>query len=65
MRFLHRDGFITNAVAREVSGTEKPLYIAIIDLTKAFDLDSRQSLFIFLKRMGCSPQSSKNDLVFP
>ena len=57
MRFLHRDGFLTNAIAREVSGTEKPLYIAIIDLTKAVVV-SRQGLFILLK-------SSKNDLVFP
>lgn len=56
VRFLHRDGFLTNAVAREVSGTEKPLYIAIIELTKAFDLVSRQGLFILLKRMGCSPR---------
>ena len=56
MRFLHRDGFLTNAVAGEVSGTEKPLYIAIIELTKAFDLVSRQGLFILLKGMGCSPR---------
>ena len=56
MRFLHRDGFLTNAVAREVLGTEKPLYITIIELTKAFDPVSRQGLFILLKRMGCSPR---------
>ena len=34
-----------------------PLYIAFIDLTKAFDLVSRQGLFQLLKKIGCpSPQ---------
>ena len=33
-----------------------PLYIAFIDLTKAFDLDSRAGLFTLLQRIGCPPK---------
>ena len=33
-----------------------PLYIAFIDLTKAFDLVSRKGLFQLLKKIGCPPQ---------
>ena len=32
-----------------------PLYIAFIDLTKAFDLVSREGLFQLLKKIGCPP----------
>ena len=32
------------------------LYIAFIDLTKAFDLVSRKGLFQLLKKIGCPPQ---------
>ena len=35
---------------------QQPLYIAFIDLTKAFDLVSRDGLFQLLPRIGC-PQS--------
>ena len=35
---------------------QMPLYIAFIDLTKAFDLVSRQGLFQLLKKIGCPPQ---------
>ena len=35
---------------------QKPLYIAFIDLTKAFDLVSRQGLFSILEKIGCPPQ---------
>ena len=35
---------------------QMPLYIAFIDLTKAFDLVSRQGLFQLLKKIFCSPQ---------
>ncbi|KAI8513321.1 hypothetical protein Bbelb_099600 [Branchiostoma belcheri] len=35
---------------------QKPLYIAFIDLTKAFDLVSRKGLFQLLKKIGCPPQ---------
>ena len=34
----------------------QPLYIAFIDLTKAFDLVSRKGLFILLQRIGCPPK---------
>ncbi|XP_062615832.1 uncharacterized protein LOC134277519 [Saccostrea cucullata] len=34
----------------------RPLYIAFIDLTKAFDLVSRQGLFTLLHRIGCPPK---------
>ena len=33
-----------------------PLYIACIDLTKAFDLVSRDCLFKFLPKIGCPPK---------
>ena len=33
----------------------RPLYIAFIDLTKAFDLVSRSGLFTLLQRIGCPP----------
>ncbi|KAL0173433.1 hypothetical protein M9458_029401, partial [Cirrhinus mrigala] len=35
---------------------QMPLYIAFIDLTKAFDLVSRSGLFRLLQKIGCSPQ---------
>ena len=34
----------------------QPLYIAFIDLTKAFDLVSRKGLFTLLQRIGCPPK---------
>ena len=33
-----------------------PLYIAFIDLTKAFDLISRDGLFMILPKIGCPPK---------
>ena len=33
----------------------KPLYVASIDLTKAFDLVSRDGLFKILAKIGCPP----------
>ena len=33
-----------------------PLYIAFIDLTKAFDLVSRSGLFELLRKIGCPPR---------
>ena len=33
-----------------------PLYLAFIDLTKAFDLVSRSGLFILLEKIGCPPK---------
>jgi len=35
---------------------QMPLYIAFIDLTKAFDHVSRKGLFQLLKKIGCPPQ---------
>ena len=35
---------------------QKPLYIAFIDLTKAFDLVSRGGLFSLLQKIGCPPK---------
>jgi len=35
---------------------QQPLYIAFIDLTKAFDLVSRKGLFQLLKKIGCPPK---------
>ena len=32
-----------------------PLYLAFIDLTKAFDLVSREGLFVLLEKIGCPP----------
>ena len=34
----------------------QPLYLAFIDLTKAFDLVSRNGLFQLLKKIGCPPK---------
>ena len=35
---------------------QMPLYIAFIDLTKAFDLVSRDGLFKILPKIGCPPK---------
>ena len=35
---------------------QMPLYIAFIDLTKAFDLVSREGLFRILSKIGCPPK---------
>ena len=35
---------------------QRPLYIAFIDLTKAFDLVSREGLFKLLPKIGCPPK---------
>lgn len=37
----------------------RPLYLAFIDLTKAFDLVSRSGLFALLHRIGCPPKLVK------
>ncbi|XP_037801349.1 uncharacterized protein LOC119596256 [Penaeus monodon] len=34
----------------------QPLYLAFIDLTKAFDMVSRDGLFALLQRIGCPPK---------
>ena len=35
---------------------QQPLYLAFVDLTKAFDLVSRSGLFSLLQRIGCPPK---------
>ena len=35
---------------------QQPLYLAFIDLTKAFDLVSRTGLFKLLEKIGCPPK---------
>ena len=35
---------------------KRPLYLAFVDLTKAFDLVSRDGLFKVLKKIGCPPK---------
>ena len=39
---------------------QETLYIAFIDLTKAFDLVSRQGLFQLLKKIGCPPPAAQH-----
>ena len=44
---------------------QMPLYIAFIDLTKAFDFVSRQDLFHLLKKIGCpTPSCTTSSLPF-
>ena len=43
---------------------QMPLYIAFIDLTKAFDLVSRQGLFQLLKKIGFPPGCTASSLPF-
>jgi len=33
----------------------RPLFLAFVDLTKAFDLVNRNALFTVLAKAGCSP----------
>ena len=35
---------------------QQPLYLAFVDLTKAFDLVSREGLFALLQKIGCPPK---------
>ena len=53
----NRPDLLPSTVTREVQRTAyMPLYIAFIDLTKAFDLISRDGLFNFLPTIGCPPK---------
>ncbi|XP_037774604.1 uncharacterized protein LOC119571296, partial [Penaeus monodon] len=42
----------------------RPLYIALLDLTKAFDLVSRNGLFTLLQKIGMPPQAPEDDNIF-
>ena len=46
-------------------GQQMPLYIVFMDLTKAFDLVSRQGLFQLLKKIGCVPPPSCTAALLP
>ena len=35
---------------------QQPLFLAFVDLTKAFDLVSRSGLFQILQKIGCPPK---------
>ena len=43
---------------------QKPLYIAFVDLTKAFDTVSRSGLYKILEKIGCPPKFFKSDRSF-
>ncbi len=51
--------FSVRQLQEKCSEQRQPLYIAFIDLTKAFDLVSRQGLFTVLERIGCPPKLLK------
>ena len=44
---------------------QMPLYIAFIDLTRAFDLVSRTGLFQLLKKIGCPPAVAQYHRLLP
>ena len=41
---------------KSAENSKMPLYVAFIDLTKAFDLVSRKGLFRLLEKIGCPPK---------
>ena len=45
--------FATRQIQEKCREQQMPLFIAFIDLTKAFDLVSREGLFKVLKKIGC------------
>ena len=45
--------FATRQIQEKCREQQMPLYIAFINLTKAFDLVSREGLFKVLKKIGC------------
>ena len=54
----NRHGLLPSTVTREMqrTGLHMPFYIAFIDLTKAFDLVSRDGLFKVLPKISCPPK---------
>ena len=48
--------FCLRQLQKKCREQHKPLYIAFIDLTKAFDLVSREGLFNILPKIGCLPK---------
>ena len=53
--------FSIRQVQEKCREQQKPLYIAFMDLTKAFDLVSRDGLFNILLKIGCPPESAQYD----
>ena len=49
----NRHDLLPSTVTREVQRTAYAMYIAFIDLTKAFDLISKDGLFKVLPKIGC------------
>ena len=52
----NRHGLLISPNPGEVQRTTDALYIAFIDITKAFDLVSRDGLFQILPKIGCRPK---------
>ena len=51
----HQHDLLTKTAAKKYREQGKPLYVAFIDLTKAFDLVSRDGHFKILAKIGCPP----------
>ena len=49
----HRQDLLTETAVKKCREQGKPLYVAFIDLTKAFDLVSRDGHFKILNKIGC------------
>ena len=54
-RFTTDMTFYVRELQEKCNEQNVPLYIAFIDLTKAFDLVSREGLFAILLKIGCPP----------
>ncbi|XP_063596220.1 uncharacterized protein LOC134773073 [Penaeus indicus] len=50
------EGFLKHVCKEKCREQRQPLFVAFIDLTKAFDLVSRESLFEILPKIGCPPR---------
>ena len=48
--------FSVRQIQEKCKEQNRPLYMAFIDLTKAFDLVSREGLFQLLQKIGCPPK---------
>ena len=48
--------FLLRQLQEKCREQQKPLYIAFVDLTKAFDTVSRSGLYKILAKIGCPPK---------
>ena len=48
--------FFVRQLQEKCREQQQPLYLAFIDMTKAFDLVSRTGLFKLLEKLGCPPK---------